>query len=167
MKNIYLLGEGELDSLAGRVGEAGDTLVHRLADNLDLGDRDALVLGEVLAADSWQADGLVDAGLDWLGVGDGDWGLHHGDHGVVVAGLLGDLLAVVVSVSTISVSVSWLAHGHHHGLALLDEAHLDSLAGGLLGLGLVAVAADLVVDLLDALSADSSGDVVALLHILH
>merc|ERR1719411_2041235 len=84
----------------------------------------------------------------------------------VVASLLGDLLAVVVAVSAIAVSMSGLTDSHHHGLALLDEADLDSLGGGDLGLGLVAVAAHLVVNLLSALSADSPGHGVALLHIL-
>merc|ERR1719336_368852 len=105
---------------------------------------------------------------DRVGVGDGDGGVDHGHHGEVVASLLGDLLAVVMAVSAISaISVVRLADGHHHRLALLLEADLDSLAGGLLVLGLVGVGADLVVDLLDALSTDGPGDVVALLHILH
>ena len=161
-----LLGEGELHSLAVWGSKTRDALVNRLRDNLDLWDSDALLLGEILAADSWKADWLVDTGLDWLGVGDGDSGGDNGDHRVVVAGLLGDLLAVVVSVTISSVSVSWLADGHHHGLAGLLEGDLDSLAGGLLVLGLVGVAAHLVVNLLNALGTDSSGDSVALLDIL-
>merc|ERR1719422_1329524 len=161
-----LLGEGELDSLAVGGTKAGHALVDGLGDGLDLGDGDALLLGEVLAGDSGQADGLVDAGLDGLGVDNLGLGLDNGDHGGVVASLLGDLLAVVVAVAAISVSVSGLTHGHHHGLALLDKADLDGLGGGDLGLGLVAVAAHLVVDLLSALSAHGPGHGVALLHIL-
>merc|ERR1719500_853423 len=163
---VDLLGEGELDSLAVGGAEGGDALVDGLSDGLNLGDGDALLLREVLAADPGKADGLVHAGLDGLGVDDLDLGLDNGDHGCVVASLLGDLLAVVVAVAAIAVSVPGLADGHHHGLALLDEADLDSLGGGDLGLGLVAVAAHLVVDLLGALSADSPGDDVALLHVL-
>merc|ERR1719500_1614249 len=163
---VDLLGEGELDSLAVGGAKAGDALVHGLSDGLNLGDGDALLLREVLAADPGKADGLVHAGLDGLGVDDLDLGLDNGDHGCVVASLLGDLLAVVVAVAAIAVSVPGLADGHHHGLALLDEADLDSLGGGDLGLGLVAVAAHLVVDLLGALSADSPGHGVALLHVL-
>ena len=165
-----LLGEGELDSLAVGGSQSRDTLVNGLSDGLDLGDGDALVLGQVLTADPGQVDGLVDAGLDGLWVGDGDGWVDDGDHGEVVASLLGDLLAVVVAVSTISaISVvrGWLADGHHHGLALLGEGDLDSLAGGLLVLGLVGVGADLVVDHLGALGTDGPGDVIALLHILH
>merc|ERR1719336_708995 len=105
---------------------------------------------------------------DRVGVGDGDGGVDHGHHGEVVASLLGDLLAVVVAVSAISaISVVGLADGDHHGLALLLEGNLNSLAGGVLVLGLVGVGADLVVDLLDALGTDGPGDVIALLHILH
>ena len=164
----HLLGESELNSLAGGGNQSSHTLVNSLGDLLNLWDGDTLVLGQVLTADSWQADWLVDTGLDWLWVGDGDGGLDNSDHGVVVASLLGDLLAVVVSVSTISsVSVSWLTDGDHHGLALLLEGDLDSLAGGLLVLWLVGVAAHLIVNLLNALGTDSSGDIIALLNILH
>merc|ERR1719188_124433 len=91
-----LLGEGQLDSLAVGGSKSGHALVDGLSDGLDLGDGDALVLGQVLTADPGQGDGLVDAGLDGLGVGDGDGGVDHGDDGEVVASLLGDLLAVVV-----------------------------------------------------------------------
>ena len=163
----HLLGEGQLHSLAVGLSQSGGALGGSLLNNLDLGDGDALLLGDVLAGDSGQRDGLVDTGLDGLGVGDGDGGLNNGDHGDVVASLLGDLLAVVVAVSAIStISVSGLADGHHHGLALLGERDLDSLASGLLVLGLVGVAAHLVVNLLGALAAHGPGDIVALLHIL-
>merc|ERR1719400_1402338 len=157
-----LLGEGELHSLAGGGGQAGHALAEGLADILDLRDGDALLLGQVLAGDPRQGDGLVDTGLDGLGVGDGDNGLNDGDNGDVVASLLGDLLAVVVAVAVLG----GLAHGHHLGLALLLEGDLDGLGGGLLVLGLVGVAAHLVVDLLDALSAHGAGDGVALLDVL-
>ena len=71
-----------------------------------------------------------------------------------------------MTISSISVSVSGLTDGDHHGLTLLLEGNLDGLSGGLLILGLVAVAAHLVVDLLDALGTDGPGDGVALLNIL-
>ena len=165
-----LLGEGQLNGLAVGLSKTSNALVNGLSDDLDLWDGDALLLSQVLTGDSGQRDGLVDAGLDGLGVCDGDLGLNDGDDGVVVASLLGDLLAVVVAVSAISaISVvrSWLTDSHHHGLALLLEGNLHSLAGGVLVLGLVGVGADLVVDLLDALGTDGPGHVVALLHILH
>ena len=167
-----LLGEGQLNSLAGRGSQTSHTLLSSLSDILNLGDSDALLFGDVLTGDPGQADGLVDAGLDGLGVGDINGGLNNGDNGDVVAGLLGDLLAVVVSVPLVSVSVSsglGLADSDHLGLALLVEGNLNGLGGGGLSLGLVGVGADLVVDLLDGLSADGPGDRVALLlanHIL-
>ena len=162
-----LLGEGELDSGAGRGGDNGDALLDNSDSLLDLGDGDASLRDDILAGDDGQVNGLVDAHLLGLGVGDSDGRLDGGDDGDIVASLLGDLLAVVVvSVSAIAVSVSGLTDGHHHGLALLGKSDLDSLGGGDLGLGLVAVAAHLVVDLLGALSADSPGHSVALLNIL-
>ena len=160
-----LLGEGQLDSLAVGGSKSRDTLVNGLSDGLDLGDGDALVLGQVLTADPGQGDGLVDTGLDGLGVGNGDGGVGGGDDGAVVASLLGDLLAVVVAVAVVAVSWGWLAHGHHLGVADPLEGDLDSLGGGLLALLLVVVGADLVLDNLDALGADGSGDVIALLDV--
>merc|ERR1712061_102295 len=80
-----LLGEGQLDSLAVGGSKSSHTLVNGLSDSLDLWDGDALVLGQVLTADPGQVDGLVDTGLDGLGVGDGDGWVDHGDHGEVVA----------------------------------------------------------------------------------
>jgi len=165
--NTHLLGQGQLDGLTGGGSKLGDALLKGLNNILNLGDGDTLFSGQILTGDSGQRDGLVDTGLDGLGVGDLDGGIDNGDNRDVVASLLGDLLAVVVSVSTISVSrvVSGLAHGNHLGGALLGEADLNSLGGGVLRLGLVGVGADLVVNLLDGFRADSSGDGVALLNI--
>merc|ERR1719331_2522080 len=161
--HAHLLGQGELDGLAGGGSKLGHALLQGLGHLLNLGHGDALVLGQVLAGDSGQADGLVDTGLDGLGVGHINGGLDGGDNGDVVAGLLGDLLAVVVSVAVAVSVLGGLAHGHHLGHAPLLEGNLDGLGGGGLGLGLVGVGADLVVDLLDGLGADSPGDVIALL----
>merc|ERR1712200_338011 len=101
-----LLGQSQLDGLAGGSGQLGNALLQGLGHILDLGHGDALVLGEVLAGDPGQADGLVDAGLDGLGVGHVNGGLPHGDNGDVVAGLLGNLLAVVVAVALVAVAVA-------------------------------------------------------------
>jgi len=166
--NTDLLGEGKLNGLASRGSKLGDTLLEGLGDILNLRDGDALLLGQVLAADSGQADGLVDTGLDGLGVCDLNGGINNGDYGNVVASLLGNLLAVVVTVSLVAITVSvgsGLADSHHLCDALLLEADLNSLGGGVLALLLVAVGADLVVNLLDGLGADGSGDGVALLNI--
>jgi len=168
--NTDLLGKGELDSLASGSSQSSDTLLKSLRNNLDLWDSDAFLFREVLAADSWEGDGLVDTGLDWLRVGDSYSRLNNSDDRDVVASLLGNLLAVVVSISTsVSVSISILgrlADGNHLGFALLVERNLNSLGGSLLILRLVRIGADLVVDLLNALGTDSTGDCVALLDIL-
>ncbi len=163
--NTDLLGEGQLNGLAGGGSQLGDALLEGLGDILNLGDGDALLLGQILAGDSGEGNGLVDTGLDGLGVDNLNGGLNRGDDGNVVASLLGDLLAVVVAVAAISVAVvgSGLAHGDHLGDALLLEGNLNGLGGGGLRLGLVGVGTDLVVNLLDGLSADGSGDGVALL----
>jgi len=161
----HLLGEGQLNGGAGGGSQLGDALVDDLDVILDLGDGDALVLGQVLAGDSGQVNGLVNTGLDGLGVGNSDGGEDGGDDWAVVASLLGDLLAVVVTVAVVSVSRGWLAHSHHLGVADPLEGDLNSLGGGVLALLLVVVGADLVLDNLDALRADGSGDIVALLSV--
>jgi len=165
-----LLGKGELNSLAGGGSQGCDTLLECFRNDLDLWDSDTFLFGEVFAADSWEGDWFVHAGLDGLGVGDSDSGLHNGHDRDIVASLLGDLLAVVVSVSTMSVSISVLGRltdGNHLGFALLVERNLNSLGSGFLILWLVRVCADFVIDLLDALGTDSTGDCVALLNILY
>jgi len=165
-----LLGKGELNSLASGGSQGSDTLLESLRNDLDLWDSDTFLFGEVLAADSWERDGFVDTGLDGLGVGDGDSRLNNSNDRDIVASLLGNFLAVVVSVSTMSVSISVLGRltdGNHLGFTLLVEGNLNSLGGGFLILWLVRVCADLVIDLLDALGTDSTGDCVALLNILY
>ena len=161
--NTDLLGEGQLNGLAGGGSQLGDALLEGLGDILNLGDGDALLLGQILAGDSGEGDGLVDTGLDGLGVDNLNGGLNRGDDGDVVASLLGDLLAVVVAVSVSVAVLGGLADGDHLGDALLLEGNLNGLGGGGFGLGLVGVGTDLVVNLLDGLSADGSGDGVALL----
>ena len=130
-----LLGEGKLDSLAGGGSKSSNALLDRDTGILDLWDGDAFVLSEVSAGDSGEEDGFVDAGLDWLGVRDGDLGLHNGDNGDIVASLLGNLLAVVVTITVVSCG------------------------------RLVRVGADLIVNFLSALGTDSTGDWVALFYI--
>jgi len=165
-----LLGEGQLNSLASRGSQSSDTLLKRFSHNLDLWDSDTFLFREVLTANSWEGDWLVDTGLDWFRVCDSDSWLNNSDNGDIVASLLGDLLAVVVSISmSLSMAISVLGRltdGHHLCLALLYEGNLNSLCGCLLTLRLVRVGADFIVDLLDALSADSTCDCVALLDIL-
>merc|ERR1740128_472640 len=144
-----LLGEGELNSLASRGSKLGD----------------ALLGSEILTADSWEGDWLVDTGLDWLRVGNLNCGLNRGNNGDIVASLLGNLFAVVVSVAVVSVSWGWLADGDHLGVALLDKGNLNSLGSGGFGLLLVRVGADFIVNLLNALGTDGTGNWVALFYV--
>jgi len=161
-----LLGEGELHVHAVRSAQDGFTLGEGLGNNLDGRNGDTLLLREILTRDPGQRDGLVDTGLDGLRVHNVDGRGGGGHDGDIVTSLLSDLLAVVVSISVVSVSGSGLAHCHHLGVAHLLEGDLDSLGGGSLSLGLVGVGADLVINLLSALSTDSTGHGVALLDIL-
>jgi len=157
-----LLGKSEINSLASRGSKLGDALLFNLNIILHLWNSDALLLSEVLAADHDQVDWLVDTGLDWLRVGNLNSWLNRGDNRDIVASLLGNLLAVVVSIAVVSVSWGWLADGNHLGVTLLLEGNLNSLGSGGLSLLLVRVGADLVVNLLNALGTDSASDWVAL-----
>ena len=155
-----LLGEGELDSGAGGGSQLGDALLHGGNGFLDLWDGDTFLSSEVLAGDDWEVNWLVDAGLDWLRVGHGDWGVGLGDDGAVVASLLGDLLAVVVAVLVVSVAGGGLADSDHLGVALPGEGDSDGLGGGghnLLNV-LTAHGAGRRVALLDIPDCGSSGD---------
>jgi hypothetical protein len=167
--NTDLLGKGELHSLASGSSQGSDTLLKSFRNNLNLWDSDTFLFGEVFTADSWEGDGLVDTGLDWLGVSDSNGRLNNGNNRDVVASLLGDLLAVIMSISaSMSISIlGRLADGHHLGLTLLVEGNLNSLGSCLLTLRLVRVGAHLIVNLLNALGTDSTGDCVALLNILN
>jgi len=160
-----LLGESKLNSLASRGSKLGDALLRGNSGVFNLWDSDALLLSEVFTADSWERDWLVDTGLDWLRVGNLNSWLNRGDNRDIVASLLGNLLAVVVSIAVVSVSWGWLADGHHLGITLLLESNLNSLGSCGLNLLLVRVCTDLIVNLLDTLSTDGSGNWVTLFDI--
>ena len=135
-----LLGEGELDLLAGGGSQLGLAFGNDLNGIFNLGDDDGLLLREIFAGDTGKRDGLVDAGLDGLGVGNGDIDIDGGDDGHVVGGFLSDLLAVVVSIRvSVSVSVSRLADSDHLDIGLLLEGNLNSLGSGSFFLLLVRV----------------------------
>ena len=161
----HLLGQGELNSLAGGGGQLGDALLLQLDVVHDLGDGDALLLSEVLARDPDQVDGLLDALLDGLGEGNLDILDVLSDDGDVVASLLGNLLAVVVAVLVVSVAGGGLADGDHLGVALPGEGDSDGLGGGGHNLLAVGVDTDLVVNNLNTLTAHGAGHRVALLDI--
>merc|ERR1740129_1823692 len=161
----HLLGQGELNSLAGGGGQLGDALLLKLDVVHDLGDGEALLLSEVLARDPDQVDGLLDALLDGLGEGNLDILDVLSDDGDVVASLLGDLLAVVVAVLVVSVARGGLADGDHLGVAFPGEGDGDGLGGGGDNLLAVGVDTDLVVNNLNTLTAHGAGHRVALLDI--
>jgi len=157
-----LLGESKFNSLASRGSELSDALLRALSRVLNFWDSDAFLFSEVLTADSWKRDRLVDTGLDGLRIGNLNSGLNRCDNRDIVASLLGNLLAVVVSVAVISVSWGWLADGDHLGVTLLLECNFNGLGSGGFSLLLVGVGTDFIVNLLNAFSADSAGDWVTL-----
>ena len=106
-----LLGESKFNSLASRGSELSDALLRALSRVLNFWDSDAFLFSEVLTADSWKRDRLVDTGLDGLRIGNLNSGLNCGDNRDIVLSLLGNLLAVVVSVTVISM----LSQARHLG----------------------------------------------------
>jgi len=160
-----LLGESELHSGTSGSSELSDALLLLLLPLLHLWDSDALLLGEILAGDPDQINWLVDTLLHRDGVGHRHLRLGGGDHRDVVAGLLGHLLAVVVSIGVVAIARLGLTHCHHLSVALPREGNCHRLRGCLLSLLGVGVDTDLVVDDLNTLGTDSPGDWVALLHL--
>jgi len=157
-----LLGESKFDSLASRSSKLSDALLRALSRVLNFWDGDAFLFGEVLTADSWERDRLVDTGLDGFRIDNLNSGLNRGDDRNIVASLLGNFLAVIVSVAVISVSWGWLADCDHLGVTLLLECNFNCLGIGGFSLLLVGVSTDFIVNLLNAFSADSAGDWVTL-----
>jgi len=159
-----LLGKGQLDSLAGGGSQCSQAFLKSFRIILDLWDSDTFLFREVLTADSWERDGFVDTGLDGLGVGDGDSRLNNSHDRDIVASLLGNLLAVVLSVSMwVAIPIlGRLTHGYHLGFALLHKRNLDGLGGGDFTLWFIRVAADLVVDFFCAFSTDCARNSVTL-----
>ena len=159
--NTDLLGEGELDLLAGGGSQLGLALGNGLGGIFNLRDDDGLLFGKIFAGDTGKGDGLVDASLDGFGVGNGDIDIDGGDNGDVVGGGLGNLFAVVVSirvsVSTISL-VSGLADGDHLDLFLLFEGNFDGLGDGAFFNLFIRVSADFLGNNLDGFGTDGTGD---------
>jgi len=170
--NTDLLGEGQLDILTGRSSKLGDALLGNFCCFLNLWDSDALLSSQIFTGNSHQRDGFVDTGFDGLGVSNLNSWFNNSHYGNIVASLLGNFLAVVVSismsVSTVSMSIALgggLADSHHLHLAWGVKSNLNGLGSCGLSSLLVRVGADLIVNLLDALGTDSTGDWVALLFV--
>jgi len=124
-----LFGEGELNLLAVGFSESSGTFGNSDLRIYNIGDLDGTLLFEGAALNNGQEDGFVDTGLLRGGVGNGDIDVDGGDNRGIVGSFLGDLLAVVVSVSSVSVStismVSGLADGDHLNFGFLNEGDLD------------------------------------------
>ena len=170
--NTNLLGEGQLNVLASRGSKLGNTLFRSFCCFLNLWDSDALLSSQVFTRYSHQRDRFVDTGFDGLGVGDLNSWFNNGHYWNIVASLLGNFLAVVVSVSmsitTMSLSIPlWgrLADGNHLNLALLVEGDFNSLSSCFFSSLLVRVSTDLVINLFNAFGTDSTGHWVALLFV--
>lgn len=142
----------------------GVAFLNGLNGILNLGDSDALLLGQVFTRNTGKSNGLVDTGADGLRVSNLDWDIDGGDNWDIESGFLGNLLAVLLGSTITSVTsittISGLADSDHLDLDFLDKGDLNSLGGGVFFLLLVGKRADLVGDLLDALSADSADNIV-------
>jgi len=167
--NTTLLGESELNFLASGSSQAGLAFGNDLNGILNFGDNDGLLNRDIFTAHTGEEDGLVDTGLDGLGVRHFDGDIDGGDNGHVVGSFLSDLLAVVVSITTMSITtiamVSRLADSDHLDVSFLLKGDLNSLGGGVFVLLLVRVRADFVGDLFNGFSTDCAGDSVGEFHI--
>jgi hypothetical protein len=161
-----LFGEGKLNLLAG-----GDTNFSLAVGNNNLrvdngGNLDGLFLRDISAGNDGKGDGFVNTDLLGGGVGNGDGDINGGDNGDIVGGFLGNLFAVVVSVSTISSMsmsislVSGLADSDHLDVGNLLEGNYDGLGNGVSRFLFVEVCADFLGNNLDGFGTDGTGDSV-------
>jgi hypothetical protein len=157
-----LLGEGKLNSLAGRGTQTRNTFFSSDGGILNRGNLDGSGFSQVFACNNWQWDGFVDTGLDRGGVGNSESRLNDSENRDIVRGSLGNFLAVVVSIAvSISVSsMSRLADSDHLDIVFLFKRDLDSFASGFFLSGLISVAADFLGDDVNALGTDSTGNII-------
>jgi len=160
-----LFGEGKFDLLAGGFSESSGTF---LDDDFGIFDRwnlDGTFFLEDIALNDGEVDGFVDADLLGGGEGNGDWDIDSGDNGDIVGSFLGDFLAVVVSVSSMSVStisvLAGLADGDHLDIDDFLEGDFDGFSDGIFGNLFVFVYADFLVDDFDGFNTDGFLDGVA------
>jgi len=158
-----LLGEGQVNVLAGGCSQLCDTLLLSIFALLNLRDYDALLGGEVLTADSDQVNGLLNTGLDGLRESNLYWGFNRCDNWDIVASLLGNLLAIVVTIAVVSISWGGLANCNHLGVTLLLKGDLNCLSRCINNLLLVRVDTDLIGNNFYRFTANGPGDRVALL----
>jgi len=159
-----LFGEGELNLLAG-----GDTNFSLAVGNNNLSidngrNKDGTFLRDISAGNNGKGDGFVNTDLLGGGVGNSDGDINSGDNGNIVLLFGGNLLAVVVSVSTMSVSsmsvVSGLADSDHLDVGNLLEGNFDGLGDGVSRFLFVKVCADFLGNNIDGFGTDGTGDSV-------
>jgi len=164
-----LFGEGELNLLAG-----GDTDFSLAVGNNDLivdnrGNLDGLFFRDISAGNNGKGDGFVNTDLLGGRVGNGDRDINGGDNGDIVLFFGGNLLAVVVSVSTISSMsvVSGLADSDHLDVGNLFEGNFDGLGNGVSRFLFIIVCADFLGNNLNGFSTDGTGDSVCVINIFN
>ena len=164
-----LFGEGELNLLAG-----GDTNLSLAVGNCDLfvdnsGDLDDLLHRDIRAGNNRKGDGFVNTDLLGGRVGNSDGDINGGDNGDIVLFFGGNLLAVVVSVSTISSMsvVSGLADSDHLDVGNLFECNFDGLGNGVSRFLFIIVCADFLGNNLNGFSTDGTGDSVCVIDIFN
>ncbi len=166
-----LFGQSKRNLLAIGSAQLSLAFLDRLGGIHDFRDGDAFFLFEIFTAHAGQRDGLRDAGLDGLGVGNLNGNIDIADNRHVVLSFLLDFLAVfavasIASVTSMAVSlVPGLADGDHLDIGAPFERNLNSLSGGVFVLFLVRIRANILRDFFDRLSANSSGDSVAEFHV--
>ena len=164
-----LFGEGELNLLAG-----GGTNFSLAVGNNDLGvdnsgNLDGLVLRDISAGNNGKGDGFVNTDLLGGRVGNGDRDINGGDNGDIVLFFGGNLLAVVVSISTISSMsvVSGLANSDHLDIGNLFEGNFDGLGNSVSRFLFIIVCADFLGNNLNGFSTDGTGDSVCVIDIFN
>jgi len=164
-----LFGEGELNLLAGR-----GTNFSLAVGNNDLGvdnsgNLDGLVLRDISTGNNGKGDGFVNTDLLWGRVGNSDGDINGGDNGDIVLFFSGNLLAVVVSISTISSMsvVSGLADSDHLDVGNLFECNFDGLGNGVSRFLFIIVCADFLGNNLNGFSTDGTGDSVCVINIFN
>jgi len=158
----HLFGESELNGLAGRGTQSGNTFLSNDYGIFNSGNLDGSLFGQVSASNNWQVNGFVDTGLHRGRVGNSDGDIDGGDNGHIVGSCLGNFLAVVVSITTMSMSVSTislvsgLADSDHLDIFFLLKGDLNSLGSGFFFSCGIRVAADFLGNNFDCLDTDST-----------
>merc|ERR550534_919229 len=157
----HLLGQGQLNTLTLRSTNTCGTLFSIYRSSLYVRNIETFLGGHLTTLNLGQFNGLVDAMLLGLRVGDINTGLNRCQNRCVVTGFLVHLSAVgVVSISTIA---GRFAHRYSIFLAFLVERNFDSFGCGFYSFWTVGVGTDLIVNSNRGLSTHCPGDGLALL----